>query len=89
MTYTIHLDSNGKVTSVDCYLRSGEEINDAAVYKVSFNDYEFNKYYNLETKVHGRTVSSKTVEQIVIDYIKEKRIITDSIDEERIKIKKK
>ncbi len=88
MTYTIHLDSKGKVTSVDCYLRSGEEINDTTVYKVSFNDYEFNKYYNLDTKVHERTVSSKTVEQIVIDYIKEKRIITDSINEERIKIKR-
>jgi 5'-nucleotidase/UDP-sugar diphosphatase len=89
MTYTIHLGANGKVTSVDCYLRSGEEINDAAVYKVSFNDYEFNKFYDLETKVHERTVSRKTVEQIVIDYIKEKRIITGSINEERIKIKKK
>lgn len=89
MNYTINLDANGMVTSVDCYLPSGEKINDSTVYKVSFNDYEFNKYYNLETKVHERTVSSKTVEQIVIDYIKEKRNITGSINEERIKIKKK
>jgi 5'-nucleotidase/UDP-sugar diphosphatase len=89
MTYAINLDADGKVTSVDCYLRSGEEINDSTFYKVSFNDYEFNKYYNLETTVHECKVSSKTVEQILIDYIKEKQIITGSINEERIKIKKK
>jgi 2',3'-cyclic-nucleotide 2'-phosphodiesterase (5'-nucleotidase family) len=89
MTYTLQLDANGEVTSVDCRLPGGEEINDAAVYKVSFNDYEFNKYYNLDTPVHKRTVGGKTVEQLVVDYIKGKRIITGSINQERIKIKTK
>jgi 5'-nucleotidase/UDP-sugar diphosphatase len=86
ITYTIYLDAGGKATSVDCSLPDGTKISDSALYKVSFNDYEFNNYYKLDSIVQSPTVSAKTVEQMVIDYIKSKRVITDSIKQERIKI---
>ena len=86
ISYTLYLDQAEKVTSVDCYLPGGEKISASAVYTVSFNDYEFNNYYRLDTKVLNSSVSNQTVQQILIDYIKANGTISPAVGEKRIKM---
>jgi 2',3'-cyclic-nucleotide 2'-phosphodiesterase (5'-nucleotidase family) len=79
MTYALRFDSSGEVQDVTCKLPDGKEIENTALYRVAFNDYEFRKIYKLENKTLHPTYGKKTVEQMVSDYIKSVGTLTGSI----------
>lgn len=87
MNYTVFLDNRGRVKSVKCTGPDGKEIPDDKIYKVSFNQYEFNRHYNLSGKAVEPRTGQHSIAQMVTGYIKKKGTIDRSILENRIQLK--
>jgi 2',3'-cyclic-nucleotide 2'-phosphodiesterase (5'-nucleotidase family) len=81
-------NDSGKLVTLNCFTANGEKLKNDTIYKVTFNQYEFNKQYKLQDTVQNPKVSHKTVAEMAAAYIKTKGTIPESIKEERIKVKK-
>lgn len=68
--------------------KNGSDLKDDSVYKVAFNDYDFDKYYNLDSVIKNKRVSSMSVMDIFISYFTEHGADKKSLKERRISIKK-
>jgi 2',3'-cyclic-nucleotide 2'-phosphodiesterase (5'-nucleotidase family) len=89
LTYTLNLDEDGRVDSVDCYLPGGKKLSDTAIYTIALNDYEFKNDYKLDKKMKNPVFHDQTVEDTIAAFIKAKGSIGDSVQRQRIKIKSK
>lgn len=87
MTYTLNFDQQGQVRSVECLEPDGKPVSADKVYKVAFNQYEFNRQYNLGDKAFNLHTGKESIADMVIAYIKKKGTLDRSISEKRIQLK--
>ncbi len=88
--YKIFFKQENIVDFTDVVLKSGKKIENNKIYRVSFIEYDFNKYYKLVSKVKNLKVSKNNFEEILSEYIKKRGLIGEEIVGKRaILIKKK
>lgn len=83
--YSTQLDNNGKVIALEVMLPDGKPLEEAVIYRVAFNQYEFEKHYKLEGKIQSTVKSQTSIWQILADFIRQKGTIGKEMSENRIK----
>ncbi|MEN8153178.1 MAG: 5'-nucleotidase C-terminal domain-containing protein [Acidobacteriota bacterium] len=84
MKYRIFFNRGNRVDNIDVTLNDGKKIENSRIYKISFFEYDFNKYYKISNKVKNLKVLNRNFEEILAEYIKKKGLIGEEVTEKRV-----
>jgi len=87
-SYTIFYDQGNRVHKIDLHLSGDKSFNEERSYKVSLIEFEYNNSYSLKKFTAEAEIIKKDLENILSEYIRGIKNISENIAYERIKLVK-